>query len=399
MNTVPCQPDQAVGGEEMASLTDGNLFEGTSWVPYLTCWLDNQLMTYFPANDTGHQAGGPEARRAKDLLIVVPLILTIGLTRYLLERAVFRPLARWLRIEESEPMPGNVILEKVYKHIAKKPSRPHVASLARQLSWDTPKVKTWFKQRGAQDKPSTQKKFCESMWRCLFYTWAVLYAWNYISKTNWIWDGRECWKDNPSYVISTEEYVHYMVELAFYGSLVFSQFLDIKRKDFLIMFVHHNATILLIAGSYYHNMTRIGALTMLYHDIADIVLEAGKISNYVRCQTLCNALFVVFAVVFMITRLIILPLRCGKPVIFDSEVALAGTGAWKYYTALTILMLALHIYWSLFICSMVVKVYRKGKVTRDDRSDMESSSDDDTDPPEKPPQREGQRGPICYRRR
>lgn len=44
-------------------------------------------------------------------------------------------------------------------------------------------------------------------------------------------------------------------------------------KDFMIMLVHHLATILLIIFSYTNNMIRCGTLVMCLHDVSDIFLE------------------------------------------------------------------------------------------------------------------------------
>jgi len=64
-----------------------------------------------------------------------------------------------------------------------------------------------------------------------------------------------------------------MIELAFYWSLVFSQFIDVKRKDFWQMFIHHIATILLLSFSYIVNFVRVGTLVLVVHDCGDYWLE------------------------------------------------------------------------------------------------------------------------------
>ena len=43
---------------------------------------------------------------------------------------------------------------------------------------------------------------------------------------------------------------YYITELSFYMALMATHFTDTKRKDFIQQFVHHIATIVLIAGSY-----------------------------------------------------------------------------------------------------------------------------------------------------
>ena len=64
-----------------------------------------------------------------------------------------------------------------------------------------------------------------------------------------------------------------MIELSFYWALMVSQFFDVKRKDFAQMFVHHCATILLLSFSWACNLTRVGTLVLIVHDVADIFLE------------------------------------------------------------------------------------------------------------------------------
>lgn len=66
-----------------------------------------------------------------------------------------------------------------------------------------------------------------------------------------------------------------MIELAFYWSLLFSQFIDVKRKDFWQMFLHHIATILLLSFSYVVNFVRIGTLVLVIHDFGDFWLEVS----------------------------------------------------------------------------------------------------------------------------
>ena len=67
-----------------------------------------------------------------------------------------------------------------------------------------------------------------------------------------------------------------MIELAFYWSLVFSQFIDVKRKDFWEMFTHHIATITLLSFSYLVNFVRVGSLVLVVHDCGDYWLEVNN---------------------------------------------------------------------------------------------------------------------------
>ncbi|KAJ6658150.1 hypothetical protein lerEdw1_001626 [Lerista edwardsae] len=54
-------------------------------------------------------------------------------------------------------------------------------------------------------------------------------------------------------------------------------------------------------------MVRIGTLIISLHDAPDIFLEVAKLSNYAKYQRLCDATFIVFSVIFIVTRLGIYP--------------------------------------------------------------------------------------------
>ena len=84
--------------------------------------------------------------------------------------------------------------------------------------------------------------------------------------------------------------------------IIFSQFFDVKRKDFWEMFVHHNTTILLIMFSWTAHFTRIGTLVMLVHDCADPLLELAKLLRYANFRKVCDAVFVLFSLVWVVTR-------------------------------------------------------------------------------------------------
>ena len=46
-------------------------------------------------------------------------------------------------------------------------------------------------------------------------------------------------------------------------------------SDFVEMFIHHITTILLMGLSWTCNLTRVGTLVLVIHDVADILLEVS----------------------------------------------------------------------------------------------------------------------------
>ena len=159
-----------------------------------------------------------------------------------------------------------------------------------------------MRQRRRSDVPDTVTKFCETGWRCLSYTLMLGYgAWCLWDKP-WLWDIRHCWYDYPFHPIPADIWCYYMMELSFYWSLSICQFFDVKRKDFLEMMIHHNATILLMMFSWSGHFTRIGSLVMILHDMADPLLELAKMFRYANYRRTCDAIFAIFSLVWIVTR-------------------------------------------------------------------------------------------------
>ncbi|XP_054951648.1 ceramide synthase 5 isoform X9 [Pan paniscus] len=281
------------------------------------------------------------------------------------KRFIAKPCALRIGIEDSGPYQAqpNAILEKVFISITKYPDKKRLEGLSKQLDWNVRKIQCWFRHRRNQDKPPTLTKFCESMWRFTFYLCIFYYGIRFLWSSPWFWDIRQCWHNYPFQPLSSGLYYYYIMELAFYWSLMFSQFTDIKRKDFLIMFVHHLVTIGLISFSYINNMVRVGTLIMCLHDVSDFLLEAAKLANYAKYQRLCDTLFVIFSAVFMVTRLGIYPFWILNTTLFESWEIIGPYASWWLLNGLLLTLQVLHVIWSYLIARIALKALIRGKVT------------------------------------
>lgn len=110
-------------------------------------------------------------------------------------------------------------------------------------------------------------------WRCFYYVYSFLYGLVVLWDKPWLWDIKYCYYNYPYHPVTSDIWWYYMISMSFYWALSFSQFFDVKRKDFWQMFIHHIATISLMCFSWVGNLTRIGSLVLLCHDCADILLE------------------------------------------------------------------------------------------------------------------------------
>ncbi|OQR79020.1 ceramide synthase 6-like, partial [Tropilaelaps mercedesae] len=186
-------------------------------------------------------------------------------------RCVFKPIGRWFGLRPRPQRPivtteEDFLLEKAFeaaqgkKGAQHKPSVDTLSKLARQANRSEREVERWWRQRTRADKPTSLDKFSESGWRCTYYALAFAYGCWCLSDKPWLFDTMHCWYNFPHHDMTNDVWWYYMIELGFYISLTFSQFLDVKRKDFWQMFVHHIVTIMLMAFSWTCNLTRIGTL-------------------------------------------------------------------------------------------------------------------------------------------
>jgi hypothetical protein len=100
--------------------------------------------------------------------------------------------------------------------------------------------------------------------------------------------------------------LYYAVGAGFYlQTLVALVAFETKRKDFLVMIVHHVVTVVLMAVSWLTGNERIGGVVLLLHDAVDIFLYATKAAHYcgARLEPLTNALFALFALVYFLLRM------------------------------------------------------------------------------------------------
>ncbi|KAA0715186.1 Ceramide synthase 2 [Triplophysa tibetana] len=275
---------------------------------------------WLPKNVTWADLQDGEGRvyaRVSHLYIIIPVaVLLLGL-RALYERLIAVPLAHTLGVKDKVRLRAshNPVLEKYYNTHSKHP---------------------------------TQKP--------------------------WFYDLREVWAGYPKQSLLDSQYWYYIIEMSFYGSLLFSVAADIKRKDFKEQLVHHWATLTLLSFSWCANYIRIGTLVMLVHDTSDVLLESAKMFNYAGWKSTCNSIFVFFALVFMVTRLVIFPfwlIHCTWVSPLDHFEPFFG---YYFFNVMLVVLLLLHVFWASLILRMVKK-FLFGNLKGDERSDEEEDDE------------------------
>ncbi|KAG9350655.1 hypothetical protein JZ751_024544 [Albula glossodonta] len=346
----------------MEALLDQWLWRQEYWLPPGITWKDIET------------SGGSRYPLPRDLLVTLPLALGFIALRYVFERIVALPLSRQLGVRDRirvRAMPAPK-LEAFYTQHTHQPSQSDILTLARQCDSTQRQIETWFRHRRNQDRPRNTKKFCEACWRFVFYLIAFLAGLVSLIDKSWFWDKKECWNGYPKQPLAEAHYWYYMMEMAFYWSLLLCVSVDVKRKDFKEQIIHHIATIFLIGFSYCANYVRIGTLVLLIHDASDFLMESAKMFNYAGWRKTCDSLFVVFAAVFLVTRLVVLPCKVIHTTLFLTLDVYQPFFGYYFFNTLLLVLQALHIFWAWLIIRMIFKFAFKGKVERDERSDEES---------------------------
>ncbi|KAK2161051.1 hypothetical protein LSH36_122g08000 [Paralvinella palmiformis] len=191
-----------------------------------------------------------------------------------------------------------------------------------------------------------------AIWRFLFYLIAFWYGIAVLWNKQYFWDTRHCWYGYPWQPIPDEIYWYYMIELGFYWSLVLSLFMDVKRKDFVEMIIHHVATIGLMCFSWADGMVRIGTLVLVVHDAVDYWMEGAKLAKYLRYDKLCDVLFVIFASMWFITRIVIYPVRLISCTLNEGHHIVGWFPMYYGFNFLLLVLQALDINWFIVIVRM-----------------------------------------------
>uniref|UniRef100_A0A672P7S7 Ceramide synthase 2-like n=1 Tax=Sinocyclocheilus grahami TaxID=75366 RepID=A0A672P7S7_SINGR len=335
----------------------------------LSEWFWNERL-WFPeglgwANLEG--SDGLTYAKAADLWVTLPIALVFLIIRQIFERTVAIQMAAALGVKEKVRVrvEHNPMLESFFRISNKTPKQCEIESLGKKTGYSERQIHRWFRQRRNQERPNKLKKFKEASWRFTFYLLAFIAGLAALIDVS------------ISNTLLPSQFWYYMIELGFYMSLLFSVASDIKRKDFKEQIVHHVATILLISFSWCVNYIRAGTLIMLVHDAADYLLESAKMFNYAGWRKACNYIFILFAVVFMITRLVIFPfwiLHCTW--VYPVTVYPPFFG-YYFFNGLLFVLQCLHIFWAVLILRMAVKFLPGNNIVEDERSDREETDSED----------------------
>lgn len=228
-------------------------------------------------------------------------------------------------------------------------------------------------------------KFAQSVLEAVIYGAFAVLGLLVVPSMDFFWPSSRWWQgfaEGGHEIMRLDLRSYYLMYLARYLQALVSVMLELKRKDFVEMVVHHIVTILVIYASYVYGWNRVGVVVMLLLDPADVPLHLAKLCKYTAeasgrhiWQFLADRLFEFFGVVFFVTRIALYGYVCWSahfespryfPMSFPKVVCLVSLD----------IILLLQIYWFSLIVKVAVKMIREG-VVEDVRSDDEDEAQDE----------------------
>ncbi|XP_009955894.1 PREDICTED: ceramide synthase 3 [Leptosomus discolor] len=339
-----------------------------SWFWWENIWMPiNVTWAHFVDRD------GLVFPKPHQLYATIPYAFVLLIIRFFSERYVAIPLAKALGIKNVrrvKPQP-NPVLESYFRECSKHPSQSDIQGLAKKCNCTVRMVEKWFRRRRNLEIPTVLRKFQEAFWRFSFYLVSSVAGLIFLYDKPWFYDIWQTWVGYPFQTLLPSQYWYYMAEISFYWSLLFTLGVDTKRKDFLAHVVHHLAAIGLMSGSWCGNYVRLGTLVMFVHDTADFWLEAAKMFNYARWEKTCNMLFIIFAIVFFITRIILFPFWILRATLYQpTYYSTTPVIAYFLFNGQLLILQGLHLYWG-YLIFRILRRFIFLKDLKDDRSDEE----------------------------
>lgn len=132
-------------------------------------------------------------------------------------------------------------------------------------------------------------------------------------------DTRACLAGWPNLAADPAVTAYYQLELAWYLHMLLKPVLRYGLPDGRDMVIHHCASLALILVSYGANLTRIGTVVLAVFAMSNPLLHAAKICNQLSLGPLKIGGFLVFAAVFFVSRVLLVPWAVLKPALLDSR--------------------------------------------------------------------------------
>ncbi|KAG5285536.1 hypothetical protein AALO_G00004490 [Alosa alosa] len=218
-------------------------------------------------------------------------------------------------------------------------------------------------------KPKDAVKMPESAWKFIFYSasWSYSAYLLFLTEYTFFQDPSSVFHDWTSGMpIPIDITIAYLIQGSFYGHSIYASFyMDVWRRDSVIMVIHHVVTLVLITFSYAFRYHKIGVLVLFLHDINDIQLEFTKLNVYLRnsgwvYKSINEIISTVGCISFSFTwfwfRLYWFPLKVLYASCIASLESVPNIPFYFLFNSLLFTLLLMNLYWFLYIMLFMVKV-------------------------------------------
>ena len=132
------------------------------------------------------------------------------------------------------------------------------------------------------------KKWQEQTWQLVVHASATIFEVAILSDEEWWQKPETSWVPHPFEQrgkFRTDLQVFYIAQLAVWMYTCFvHRFVDERRKDYFVMYLHHIVTISLVGLSWACGYMRVGILVLFVHDASDIFVDLLKMVNYLKLE-------------------------------------------------------------------------------------------------------------------
>ena len=292
-------------------------------------------------------------------------LILIFLRYCILDPFVFKPVGKFLGSKDvkAKPPQENAILEDVYVKFKRKVPSETTLAASKKLGISEREVERWIRKRAAADRVTELFKFQDAAFQWTYYTFYCAFGFYVLYDKPWLWDIKHCWYGFPTQPLTDDLWWYYMVPLSYYWTMTFTFLWSHRRKDSLQMFIHHILTIFLIVFSWAVNLIRGGSLVLIVHECVDIPLLMAKMCEYTGNKEKMDVFFILFVVLWAMTRVGLFPLWVMRSTFFEAHVILDMWYPIYYiFNGMLLLLFIIHCIWTYFIIKILVHKLKHNKI-------------------------------------
>ncbi|KAL2888238.1 Sphingosine N-acyltransferase lag1 [Ceratocystis lukuohia] len=155
---------------------------------------------------------------------------------------------------------------------------------------------------GGITRVKMQARFTEQAWLLVYYGFFWTFG-MYIYYTSPYWmNMKELWTNWPDRELNGLSKLYILAQWGFWVQQVLVINIEERRKDHYQMLTHHFITIALVSSCYSYHQTRVGILILVLMDVVDLFLPLAKCLKYTGFSTLCDVMFGIFMVSWVVAR-------------------------------------------------------------------------------------------------